>query len=291
MLEKRERSIFRCVQFAVVAVFVGRAYQHIWWDAPYRTLLWDEEWMKGIVQNIFSIDWKEWISSLVINDRIDGFVKGTGWFYLVCAIVALFIRRLSNKINWLLLVGAASLTFLAFLYFKEKFYNLGQFLEYSLQFSCPIFLWYMVKTARLSRSMIFWFKMAIALTFICHGLYAVGYYPQPGYFIQMILNILGVGEETAIFLLKGMGYLDFLVSVLIFFPPKIAKPALLYAIFWGFATAFARIWSGIGSGFFLENLHQNWFESLYRFPHFLIPFAVYLWYSGLNNKELKLKKA
>ena len=91
----------------------------------------------------------------------------------------------------------------------------------------------------------------------------------------------------AIQLLKGMGYLDFVVSVLIFFPPPIAKPALLYAIFWGLVTAVARIWSNLDMDFLIASLHQNLFECLYRFPHFLIPLAAWLWYKGLNNKRLK----
>lgn len=288
MLEKWEGSIFRCIQWAVVGVFAGRAYQHILWDAPYRALLWDELWMKRIIEKVFSIEWETFITSMSINDNIDLFIKGTGWFYLLCALLAIFIRRVPKRTYSLLLLGAINLIFLAFLYYKEKFFNVGQFFEYTLQFSAPIILWYIMRQGKLTRSLMLWIKVAIALTFICHGLYAIGYYPQPGYFVQMILNILGVQEEMAINLLKAMGYLDFVVSFLIFLPSPIAKPALMYAILWGFATAMARIWSNFNLEFFGESLHQHAFESLYRFPHFLIPLAVWFWYRGLNGKRLKV---
>jgi len=288
MLEKWEGTIFRCIQWSVICVFAGRAYQHLLWDAPYRALLWDELWMKRIVEVVFSMEWETFITSLEVSDNIDLFIKGTGFLYLLCALLALFIRRVPRATYGILLLGAVNLIFLAFLYYKEKFYNVGQFFEYALQFTAPIVLWKMMKVGRLTRELMMMVKIAIALTFICHGLYAIGYYPQPGYFVQMILNILGVQEAEAINLLKAMGYLDFAVSILIFCPPSIAKPALLYAIFWGFATAMARIWSNWNIDFLAESLHQNAFESLYRFPHFLIPLAVWFWYRGLNGKRLKV---
>ena len=44
---------------------------------------------------------------------------------------------------------------------------------------------------------VLYLKIAIALTFSAHGLYAIGYYPQPGVFVDMLINILHFSETTA----------------------------------------------------------------------------------------------
>ena len=173
--------------------------------------------------------------------------------------------------------------FLAFLYVKEEFYSLGQFLEYSLQFLTPWFLYQMRWQVPIGERLLLWMKVATAITFTCHGLYAVGYYPQPGHFTEMVINILGVGEDTALLLLKIMGILDFLLSVMIFLPLKWARPALIYAIFWGFATSLARVWSSWDLEFLGDSLMQSWHASVMRFPHFLIPLALLI----LLNQKYK----
>jgi len=268
-------KMFILLQIAVVAVFVGRAWQHIYWDAPYRVLLWDEDWMKLIIQGIFGMQWEEYVTSLTIDRGIQGFIRATGGFYIVCAFAAVFIRQWKQIAVAILYAGAGSLVILAILYCKDKFFHLGQFLEYTLQWSSPIFLilWYQQQEG--SKRLLFVMKLAIALTFICHGLYAVGYYPRPGDFMQMTMGILKMEEPDAGYFLKTVGILDFIASVLLFVPGKTSKIALWYCVIWGLATTLARIWTPLALGTSFENiLLQSLHESLYRFPHFLIPLAV-----------------
>lgn len=285
MLQSWPPFIFRLVQLAAVALFLGRAMEHLIWDAPFRALLWDEGWMKGLVENGLRMDWEAYITSEVVDERIQTSIRIHGWFYLCCALIAAFIRWIPAFLVKVLLIGAASLMILSFLYYKEKFFSIGQFLEYSLQFMTPVFLYQMYKGKPESKTLIMMMKIAIAITFTCHGLYAIGYYPQPGHFVQMVINILGVGEEQALFLLKVMGILDFIISILLFFPAKWARPALGYAVFWGLATSLARIvsswdWTIVG-----DHLLQNLHECVLRFPHFLIPLVVYLMITKYNNQE------
>ena len=209
MSSKKFQKLFLFVQLATVAVFLGRAWQHIIWDAPYRTLLWDEDWMSGILPWLSSMTYEEFITSVDMDDRIQSWIKGTGWFYLLCAIVAIFIRRIPKILSHLLWLGGLSLVFLAFLYCKEKFFQWGQFWEYSLQFGAPFFLFYLWKEQKANERFIFVIKVAIAITFISHGLYALNYYPRPGNFTQMVIDIFGVSEQTAIYFLNLAGILDF----------------------------------------------------------------------------------
>ncbi len=286
MNKKQQRNILILLQIATATVFLGRAWQHLFWDAPYRTLLWDEGWMKGIVELLFGMPWEEYITSMSVDKGIQSMIKGTGVFYLICALIALFVERLPKWTSKVLLMGAASLLILAALYCKEKFFSVGQFLEYSLQVGSPLFLYAVVRQQLEWKRLLLYMKVALALTFVCHGLYAVNYYPLPGIFVEMMLNTLGASEATTYTLLNIAGVLDFVISIMIFLPFKYAQPAVLYAALWGLATALARIVSFFDFEYVGESLHQWMHEMMYRFPHFLIPLAIWLLMRGLRGVEV-----
>ncbi|MEM9884709.1 MAG: hypothetical protein AAF849_02385 [Bacteroidota bacterium] len=281
--EQAFRSIFRLLQIATIGVFVGRGLQHLCFGAPYRTLLWDEAWMSWLIEGgLFDLSWSDYVTNAGVDQGITAFTKGVGIFYLICALVALLLKKLPRFLHYLLLLGAVSLVFLAFLYCKERFFQAGQFLEYSLQFTAPIFLYLFYKESdssqlSISESLLRYLKIAIATTFICHGLYAVGYYPRPGHFMDMVLNILNLEETQVKQFLLFVGIMDFIAAVLLFFPRKIALLAAAYITFWGFMTTIARVWAYFQSDFWQETLLRWLPESVMRFPHFLIPLAVLIW--------------
>ena len=64
------------------------------------------------------------------------------------------------------------------------------------------FLLLLYKESISYKQLVFGLKVAIALTFTCHGLYAVGYYPRPGKFIQMTMTILGTNKEASVIFLN-----------------------------------------------------------------------------------------
>ena len=270
------KSTYSLLLIAALAVFLGRGYQHLFWDAPYRTLLWDENWLKGIVEHLTSYSWEQFITSLKVDDQIQGSIRLTGIFYLFCGICVLFVRK-HRLLRFPIYLGVVALVILAGLYMKEKFFHIGQFLEYSLQFMSPIFLIWYLRTGMTPR-LVFLMKIMIALTFTCHGLYAVGYYPRPGNFVDMTINSLGLTEADAIRYLNFVGLMDFIIAVCIFLPWEISKFALGYAILWGTLTTSARLVSYVELDEFLTLLHQWGFEALYRLPHFIIPIAVFRYY-------------
>ncbi len=269
-------------------VFLGRAWLHINWDAPYRAFFWDEDLLHNFIERFTDMSWQEYVTSPDMDRFIQNSIKATGFFYLLAAIASLAIkpeenfasnkpRRIFNKLlGVVLLVGMLCLMGLAYLYCKEKFYHVGQFFEYACQFLSPLFLWLLIfNKIDLSR-LILPVKIAIALTFTCHGLYAIGYYPRPGPFVDMTLNILPIEEPTAHLFLKVAGVLDFVISAMLFIP-RLARPALLYAILWGSLTALARVvanfyWHDLGHTF------GYWFwEMLYRVSHASLPLLVWLY--------------
>lgn len=270
-------SPFKLLQIATVSVFAARGWQHLYWDAPYRTLLWDERWMKGIVESVFGLSWSDYVSDLRADAAIDAFTRGMGCFYILCAICAIMLPRWKRIASWALIAGSVGLFFLAFLYTKEKFFFAGEFLEYALQFSTPVFLVWLYRMGEPSVRFLNALKIAIALTFTAHGLYAVGFYPRPANFIEMTMKILYLSQQDAISFLKIVGTLDFVVSICIFLPWR--KPvmiALTYAALWGLATALARTWAYFIPYFWANSLAQWLHETVMRLPHALVPLVVWV---------------
>ena len=267
---------YRLVQAAAVTVFAGRAWQHLFWDAPFRTLLWDQSWMEPVISGLFGVTWAEYVRSPAVDAGIQASITAFGFLYLLTALVALFVDRLSRSWGRLLWLGAAGLLLLACLYWKEKFWNVGQLLEYALQVGAPLLLYHLRYRGGWTAPFLFVVKLLIAVTFVCHGLYAVGYYPRPGVFVQMILDSLATDETTALRLLDVAGYLDFALAIGIFLPRRVALPFLAWAVVWGFLTAVARTYANFYPAFWTEALHQYLPQTVMRLPHTLIPLAVFL---------------
>ncbi|MFA0964303.1 DoxX-like family protein [Roseivirga sp. BDSF3-8] len=273
------------LRICAFSVFIGRAWQHLFWDAPYRAIAWNEGLLKGLVESLTNMTWQEYVTSPHTDAAITLAIRGTGVFYLIAALFCLFAKGKNRIAGILWIIGSGLLAILAFLYMKEKFFQVGQFFEYALQVGSPMLLYYWVyggtdsQKADLSSS--FWKKLIlsakilIALTFICHGLYAMGYYPRPGFFVDMTINVFGVSEAVAHRLLWWAGLLDMIISAGIFVP-RVARVCLLYAVVWGLLTAFARVVANFYADFPWQSLHQYTFETVYRLPHGLIPLFVFL---------------
>lgn len=246
----QSKTTFLLLKISTFLVFIGRAYQLIFWGVPHSSLPWEEQLLKLIIQ---------------VN----------GFFYLFVALLVLFIQLHSKKwMKYGLYIGGFSLLFLSFLLFKEKSYQIPQFFEHSLQFGVVFTLLYYLKNSD-TKKFVFYLKVLITLTFISHGIYALGlFYPIPGNFITMVLHIIPIQESQVVNFLFLMGMIDLLVAILLFVP-KLSKWVVLYAFIWGILTALARMLSGLHDGFFLAIFHQYFFETVYRLVHGLVPLAVY----------------
>ncbi len=267
-------KLISILKLSTFLIFLGRAYQHIVWDAPYRTFLWDEGILKGVVENIFGVTWNDYVTSLSAASSISFSIRTIGVFYLLCTIATLLMKPTMKKLGKLFLLGGSfGLFILALLYCKEKFFHVGQFFEYMIQFMTPILLYMMLFTTIEFKKIRLIALIAIALTFSCHGLYAVGYYPRPGTFIDMTLNTLPISEPSAHVMLKIAGVLDFVVAIAIFIP-RISYAALVYAFIWGGLTAMARLVGHFHIEFLWNSFSQWTWEMLIRLPHALIPLFV-----------------
>ena len=115
-----QHKLITILKLSTFLVFLGRAYQHIVWDAPYRTFLWDESILKGSIETIFGIAWNDYVTNLSAANTISFSIKTIGVFYLLCAIVTLLIKPNMKKLGkFFLLGGSIGLFILALLYCKE----------------------------------------------------------------------------------------------------------------------------------------------------------------------------
>lgn len=269
------------LQFLVIALLWGRAWQGLFWDLPLRTLFWDQSWMEGLVTTLTQDTWQHYVTneSLPTDQLIDGFGVGLGVFWALAGASLFFLRNRPQLGKWILRLSSASLLFLAFLYFKDKYWQLGQFLEYSAQVCSPLLLsyvWYESKNTFQFRTVV---KIIIGFTFCAHGLYALGYYPQPGTWIEWCRNVFGFeGDASVKYFLLTAGILDIVASIALFLPYKWAyKPALIYCILWGFMTAAARLLGNFYTDMVLLSLHQHLYEVAYRLVHGGLPLLLWFW--------------
>lgn len=212
----RNNIDFKLLKISTFLVFIGRGYQHLFWDAPFRVLLWDQNWLEGIV-NLLGINWEEYVSSSFVDYNIQLSIKLTGLFYVVVAFCCLFYNlKNKNILKWPIVIGGFGLIILALLFCKEKFYHIGQFFEYSIQFGLPFVLIYYLNKKFNYKIFLNTLKILIAFTFVSHGMYALGYYTTPGLFIDMMISALGVNETIATNHLIAAGILDILLVPFLF---------------------------------------------------------------------------
>jgi hypothetical protein len=267
---------FRLLQAATIGLLLGRAWQHLFWDAPYREFLWDEYWMKDPVSLVLGLSWSEYVGNPLYDERIKLFSQGIGWFYLLAAGAALGIQWLPRLARSILTIASGTLLILALIVWKEQGWQIGQLLEQSLQWTTPLLLALSSKRVIPEQWIRYGTRVAISSTFIGHGLYALGYYPIPGNFLEMTMRSLSIGEDSARQFLMLIGILDVLAALGVLWPKRFKTLIFTYLIAWGLLTSLARVW-GYFSFDFIENWFQMWmYELLIRFPHFLVPWFLWL---------------
>ncbi len=253
--------------------FVGHGWVCLNGNMPIRALLWDEELMTGVVESWLGMNWGEYVSSLEIADRIDGFVRIQGWVFLFFGLCCLIpLRKWCGSIY---LVGAVNLGLLAWLKYLDGGTGIGMLLEHASQFCIPVILYFALYSGKGwcgGTNLIA--KVSIALTFVFHGFFAIGFYsditwfshPMPQSFPEMTMACLNLESETAAErILLVAGIVDIVAAILIFVPAFPQWIPLGYMIVWGFLTALARPWSHPDS-------LDAWVpEMLYRAPHFGLP--------------------
>lgn len=280
----------RWLAISSACIFAGRAYNYFFWGSPIRVLFWDQSLFSPVVEKVFGMTWEEYAANLHISTYLDGATKFGGVFFLVCAIVSLLLLFAQKRyLLSFLYVGSTMLLCHALLEMKDHFHHYGQFFEHSIQIGTPLLLGWAVFHWNRPQRILWIAKILIALTFTAHGLYAVGFYPVPGHFIDMTIKILNISEDQARLFLKVAGILDLVLSVGLFIP-KVDRYALIYAMVWGLLTAFARIVSGFNLDFVAASLHGYAYQTVFRLAHGFVPLVGLLLLNYISRDRMFSKR-
>lgn len=277
-------SIAWILRIGCALCFFGWAWQHIRWDVPYREILWSPELFGWVVEG-FGVSWESFVGSAENDATIQGFIRNMGFIYIIFGVLALTVRKKSWGQIAMLAFGSLNLLLVAYLQYRDKKLAVGQFVEYGSQVLIPLILILYITCGNTA-----WLRhiarFAIVCTFAGHGLYAIGYYEVPGNFVTMTMDILRCSEPFAMQVLEIAGVLDFAICVMIF-QKAMLRPALLYAIFWGFATALARFWWGVGAAGMGPALEGYLHLTIYRTPHYIVPLFLLMATAAAESKPLK----
>lgn len=265
-------SLLLLLRLAASATFLGRGLIYLFWDAPYRALLWHQDLMSGPVNFLLGMEWEEYAA--VSDPAIILTIRLHGAFFLLCALLCWTAGRKHSLQQALLAIGALGLAFFAFTKAMDVGFKLGMSIEHTLQWAAPLLLIWALRGERIGAAFYHTAGVAVALTFIGHGLYAAGYHPVPASFITMFMNV-GTSEGVARALLGLAAGLDFAVALFLFVPVHaIRVPALWWALIWGLLTALARTWTQLSPALDYYGLSPWLFETLVRLSHALVPAAM-----------------
>ena len=243
------------------------------WDIPYREVLWNQAALSWLVEGVFGIPWSHYVGSAESGFAIEAMTRILGGILIFCAIVAALSSRLPRRWGAALYVGAGIVSTVAVMTFLERTFEFAMLMEFAAQISAPILLYSLIHGRMSPDRLAFWMKAAIALTFAGHGFYALGIYPVPAQFIDMIIGVLGTNETQARALLQFAGAMDLIIAVAIFVP-SLQTPALTYAVVWGLLTTSARPLAHIDAGSGFESVIYWMAQALYRFPHAGLPLCI-----------------
>jgi hypothetical protein len=289
MTRPKNLSTQTFLKISAILVLIGRGYQYLFFSAPFMSLYYYAEFLKPYVEEKTGMLWHDFLSLPEIDKYTKAIINCIGGLFLITIPYILFLKQ--KNYRWFqvpILASGVGLIFLAVLLTITKNYKVGQFIEYSIQFTSPFLLLSFIRFKWVQHNLLFILKLLIALTFVGHGLYAIGYYPVPGYFVDMVIRIFKCSESFARSFLMIAGILDMVIAIGLFLPNKnVVKYCLIWAVIWGFSTAIARVVGNYYSDFIFRSLHQTIYEMVYRLPHGLLPVLGLLL---LNSKSYVVKK-
>ena len=287
----------RFLRLAALASLLGSGWLALTKGVALRALLWDAAAF-GFFPRVLGLGWNEWVTSAAVDRWISHAEKMIGVAFVLLATLLFWWSRggprrafgqapatpsqpsprgraTQNKRSLFLIPFLLFPLLRTFLFWKEHFWQAGALLELGVQTLAPLLFimhqWRKPAEERLWRAV----STVLAVTFIGHGLYAIGLHPVPAHFVFMTQSGLGFGEDAARQLLFTVGVLDFLAAGLLLLPLRKAwLAALAWVIPWAILTTLARLWS-YGGFVGVDTLLSQWLpEVVVRLPHVFLPVAL-----------------
>ena len=265
----------RLLQVIASLTLLARGWLTFRWDHPVRGLLWDENLLSQFLEQVWNIDWATYHAG---SDHWITFgIQGLGTFWMLAAILPWLIdTRFHLAASRILLLASLSLVADSGIRCMEAFYGIGMFIEHALQCVAPlaVVLYARDDESRRGHNIL---RIAAALTFVGHGLYAVGFHPVPVHFLNMTMDLLRCSDATALQFLLVVGILDFVVAALVLLPAlRVQQAGLAYMVLWGGATALARVLTYYDPSVDLYGLDPGIAQTLVRTAHWALPLFMLL---------------
>jgi hypothetical protein len=267
--------LFSILKFTSVSILLGWGLRHLFWDIPYRAFFWNHLLFSWFVEDTMGWNWSAYVTSSATDNFIIALTRVLGVLLIACAVSILYVDRTkATWPKWALYIGSAVVALVAVVSYIDKGFQMAMPLEFAAQIGAPIFLARLhYGNVSMARQLV-WLKAAIAVTFVAHGMYAIGYLPQPGHFVDMVINVFHVNESTARIFLKVIGAIDISLGITLFLP-RLQTLSLYYAAAWGFMTMLARPLSYMADAD--ASTMAYWAsEALYRVPHGGLPLLALL---------------
>lgn len=200
-----------------------------------------------------------------------------GIILIVSGILVFFTNKKTKNMAFLLLVPVSVVLLHSVCKYIDAGYVIEQLVEFATKIFLPLVLLKELRRPTEEKNAQRIMKLILALTFIGHGAFALGLHYVPGSFIQMTESILGLSIQQSYDFLFLIGVLDVIFAVLLFFNNKrLQQVTLIYLIVWGTLTSLARFVYPIVIEADLTHVGAGFAGMIYRMPHALLPFWLFL---------------
>jgi hypothetical protein len=258
-------QIIKILQITVAILLAGRAWQHLFWDAPYEFLFTE----------------KAGFSDLFV-DRVR---TAIGWFYLLGVVFCFTLDTRNSKWGYSFVVYSTSLLLLAQLYRVSNSNEIPTLLLYTSQFATP-YLYYRLQFTKIQIGQIMTsLKLSLTITLGGYAWYAFGFvYGQKSDWLHGLAYIFGVNNVTASYILIGLGIFEILIVLVLWVKP-VQKVGLAGILFWGVMLMSASV-----ALFVLEKPHwmsglRSAWELLCLIPNAGLSYAIWRYINEKKKEE------
>jgi hypothetical protein len=278
------------VRLACLLTLSGYALKHFAWTGRLISGIYSESLVAAIARSL-GFEWQGIFINAAVNPSYLLFIYITGFIFAVGALLSLSPIPVNQKVmrpGYILLytLCAALIFFTALSGVIETKLHYNVLIEYSIKITVSLLFLYYALDWKINKARhIRVIKWVIALTFIGHGVYALGIFPIPDNFLMMTSNILKTGRDGSIAFLAIFGALDIVASILLFVR-RTEKYALGYMTVWGLLTALARLTAYYGSASTDMYLAMWLPEFLVRAGHYLLPLYLLFFLMNLHRSTI-----
>ncbi len=282
-----ERVLIWLLRVGTFLCFGGWAWVHFYWEGPYGTLVWHDSTFE-MAQN-WGLSWEDFVGTGANDGVVQVWLGRLFWLYLACAVASL-VSAESKKLVWLkwiqsalLVLGMGLLSLLAFAKYVKADFELPALVEQGGQVFMPLILVLALVLGVRHWATIGLAMLALVLTFVGHGSYAMGFWPTPPQFVGMTTLITEWEYEGVIKFLWYVGLVDLIICIGLLTPMK--RLCVGYAFIWGMLTSIARPYSGMSWDLNYWGADQYLHEAIYRAPHFVIPAFLFVHWTTLDKAK------